>query len=116
MPRPKRFATDHTIDDAIIECVGIMLVYFWIPGCELCRSMSNAIDTARSEFHDCIDVLYANMEEAAATAGRMGIQSPPVLIVVNRGRLVQRFDGAISVDALIKVLREHLKHPKESER
>ena len=85
--------TDATFDELATSPLPV-LVDVWAPWCGPCRHLSPIVDELAGELAGRMVVAKLNADENAQTAGRFDIQSIPVLLVLQRGREVDRIVGA----------------------
>ena len=70
-----------------------LLVYFWSPGCGMCRAMTPVIDALAAGRDDVIKV---NTAEALAVARQFGVMATPSLAIVEKGVVQKLMVGARS--------------------
>ncbi len=69
-----------------------VLLDFWSPKCGPCRFLSPLIDELGSELSDVL-VAKVNVDEERELASSFGIMSIPTLLVLERGKIVNRSVG-----------------------
>jgi thioredoxin 2 len=87
-------ATPSEFDGAIGASVTV-LVDFWAPWCGPCRMVSPAVEAQARERAGQLKVVKVNIDDAADIAGRYGVQSIPLLVLVRDGEEVDRQIGAV---------------------
>jgi thioredoxin 2 len=97
-PLPAAAATPLTVTDATFaaEVEGSplpVLVDAWAAWCGPCRMIAPSIDELATELAGRVRVAKLNVDENPATAGRFDIRSIPTLLVIARGREVDRIVG-----------------------
>jgi thioredoxin 2 len=93
-------------DGAIGASVPV-LVDFWAPWCGPCRMVSPAVEAQARERAGQLKVVKLNIDDAADIAGRYGVQSIPLLVLVRDGEEVDRQIGAVPPAQLRSWLDRH---------
>lgn len=86
--------TDRTVGDLIARSDALVLD-LWAPWCGPCRQMAPAIDALARHFAGRVTFAKLNIDENPATANAYAVQSIPTLLAFRRGRLVDRWVGAL---------------------
>lgn len=86
-----------------------VLVDFWKPGCQPCRTMDGIVDELADEFEGDVMVLKVNLADVPELFTRFKVRSTPTFVVVTpQGTgLHQRFrhSGLVKKDQLAEQLR-----------
>jgi thioredoxin len=86
--------TDATFAAEVERSPLPVLVDAWAAWCGPCRTIAPAIDELAAELAGKVLVAKLNVDENPATASRFDIRSIPTLLVIARGREVDRLVGA----------------------
>lgn len=93
--------TDATLDEALAEIEGHVLIDFWADWCAPCIALEPIVEEISEERADALTVARVNIIEEPATAVRFGVTSIPTLLIVRDGAVVQRIPGARPKRALL---------------
>lgn len=77
-----------------------VLVDFWAPWCGPCRMVAPALESLARDYGHALKVVKVNVDENAGLAGRYRAMSIPTMIVINGGREVDRWVGALPENAI----------------
>jgi len=84
-----------------------VIIDFWAPWCGPCRTQGPILDTVAAQMGDRAVVTKVNVDEEGALAAQFGVQAIPTLVILKQGKLVQRFVGVQSAQALVAALEAH---------
>ena len=82
-----------------------VLLDAWAPWCGPCRVVAPSVDELARELAGKVRVAKLNVDENQQTAARFDIRSIPTLLVLARGREVDRIVGAQSKAAILEHLQ-----------
>ena len=74
--------TEQTFDSAVAS--GVCVVDFWAPWCGPCRMQGPILESVAAETEGA-RFFKVNVDEAPELAGRFGVQSIPMLLVLEDG-------------------------------
>jgi thioredoxin 2 len=100
-------ADDATFD---IEAAAdpAVLVDLWAPWCGPCRFVSPIVEELAREYAGRLKVIKVNVDDNPQTASRFQAYSIPTLVVLRKGRTVDRIVGALPKGQLTVRLTPHL--------
>jgi thioredoxin len=93
-------ATDQTFDQEVLRSRLPVVVDFWAPWCGPCRMTDPILEKLAREWAGRVRVVKVNADENPATIGRYGVQGIPTMLVVQDGRIVDRWVGALPEQAM----------------
>jgi thioredoxin 2 len=85
-----------------------VLLEFWSPHCLYCQTFDPVLRAFVPEASDQLRVARLNLDVNRTTAMRYGVTATPTLLVLDRGREIERIEGALSADALRYRLHRYL--------
>lgn len=103
-----RIMTVAELDEAVLSGKPV-LVDFWKPDCQPCRTMDGIVDELADEFAGVATVIKANLHHVPDLFARFKVRSTPTFLVVTRdanGIHVRfRHSGLIKKDQLVARLQ-----------
>jgi len=98
--------TDQNFDQEVIKSTKVTLVDFWAPWCGPCQMMGPIVEELAGEMGDKAKIGKLNVDENPATAQTFSVMSIPTLLVFKDGKVVQKFIGVQSKEALKEALEK----------
>jgi thioredoxin 1 len=92
--------TEAEFEREVLRADRPVLIDFWAPWCAPCRMVAPALEAIARDHGKALKVVKVNVDENPGLAARYGAMSIPTMIVVNAGREVDRWVGALPENAL----------------
>lgn len=86
--------TDASFQSDVLEASGPVLVDFWADWCGPCKMIAPALEELSDELGDKVTIAKLDIMENPEVAGRMGVQSIPLMILFKDGQPVAQKLGA----------------------
>jgi thioredoxin 1 len=99
--------SDNSFEKEVLGSDQPVLVDFWAEWCGPCRMIAPTVERVAEQYAGRARVAKVNVDENPATAQRYGIKGIPTLILFHEGREAERIVGAVSGDALARVIEKH---------
>ena len=93
-------ADDESFDDVVTSSALPVLIDLWAPWCGPCKLVSPALEQIARDRAGQVKLVKVNVDEAPRSAQRFEVQGIPTLVLMHRGRVVDRQIGAAPEGAL----------------
>jgi thioredoxin 1 len=87
---------------------GVVLVDFWAEWCGPCRMIAPTVEAVAEKYAGSASVAKVNVDENPSISQRYGIRGIPTLILFKGGKEEERIVGAISKEAISRMVEKHL--------
>ena len=102
--------TDGTFAELVERSPVLVLLAFWSPYCMHCQTFDPVLRALTPEASQQVRVARLNLDENRVTGTRYGVNATPTVLMLDRGREIDRMQGALTADQLRYRLHRHL-HP-----
>ena len=93
----------HNFQNEVMNSDKPVLLDFWAPWCGPCRMVVPIVEEIARERKD-IKVGKINVDEQPELASQYGVMSIPTLVVMEKGKILQRSQGARPKRAILGML------------
>lgn len=100
---------DMNFEQEVMRSPTPVLVDFWAEWCGPCRMMEPTLQKLAGELSGRLKVAKLNVDENRLTGGRFGVQAIPTMMIVQNGRILDRWSGAMPEATLRSRLAPYLR-------
>ena len=100
--------SDNTFERDVLQSDKLVLVDFWAAWCAPCRMFAPTVEAVAEKYLSNARVLKLDIDDNPAVSQRYGIKSIPTLILFKGGKEVERVGGAISKEAISRMIEKHV--------
>jgi thioredoxin len=100
--------TDAEFEQNVLKSDTPVLVDFWAEWCGPCRMLSPSVEAVAEQFDGKAGVYKMNVDENMNVPQQYGIRGIPTLIVFKGGQEQERIVGAVSREAITKVVEKYV--------
>jgi thioredoxin 1 len=101
----------HITDSSFNEIVSkneLALVDFWAAWCSPCRTLAPTIEELAKEFAGKAFIGKLNVDENPATAELFQVYSIPTMVIMKKGKEVDRIVGCVPKGQIENALKKHM--------
>ena len=105
------FAKEITDTNFELDVLGSdkpVLVDFWAEWCGPCRMIAPTVEAIAEEYQEKAGVYKMNVDENMNVPQQFGIRGIPTLILFKGGQEQERIVGAVTRDAIAKVIEKYV--------
>lgn len=92
--------TDDSFAREVMRSDLPVVVDFWAPWCGPCRSVAPALDRLSQELAGQVKIAKINVDENPVVMRQLGVQGIPTMLIVKKGKIVDRWVGALPEPAI----------------
>ena len=100
--------TDSEFEGDVLGADKPILVDVWAEWCGPCRMIAPSLEAVAEEYEGKAGIYKMNVDENQNVPQRFGIRGIPTLILFKGGEEQERIVGAVSKDAIAKVIDKYV--------
>ena len=100
--------TDSTFQTDVLDSDKPVLVDFWAEWCGPCRMIAPSVEAVAEQFDGKAGVYKMNVDENLNVPQQFGIRGIPTLILFKGGQEQERIVGAVTREAIAKVVEKYV--------
>ena len=100
--------TDTAFQTYVLDSDKPVLVDFWAEWCGPCRMIAPTVEAVAEEFSGKAGVFKMNVDENMNIPQQFGIRGIPTLILFKGGQEQERIVGAVTREAIVKVIDKYV--------
>jgi thioredoxin 1 len=100
--------TDAEFDSRVLQNPLPVIVDFWATWCSPCRAIAPTLERIAVEYDGKVVVAKVDTDENPLNAQKFGVQGIPTLLLMNKGREVDRIVGAMPEAKLRSAIKDFL--------
>jgi len=100
--------TDTNFETDVLGSDKPVLVDFWAEWCGPCRMIAPTVEAIAEEYQDKASVYKMNVDENMTVPQQFGIRGIPTLILFKGGQEQERIVGAVTREAIAKVIEKYV--------
>ena len=101
-------ASDNNFKTDVLESDKPALVDFWAEWCGPCRMIAPTVEAIAEEYKDKAGVFKMNVDENMNIPQQFGIRGIPTLILFKGGQEQERIVGAVTREAITRVVDKYI--------
>ena len=99
-PGKPKSVTDATFEQEVLDNHRPSAVDFWSPTCAPCQVMSGLLEEIGPGYADKVDIFKLNVSQNPRTAQIYQIRGVPTVVLIRKGREVDRIVGLMPLNPL----------------
>jgi thioredoxin 1 len=99
---------DSDFQTSVLDSDKPTLVDFWAAWCGPCRMIAPSVEAVAEQFGDKANIMKMDVDANIMTPQTYGVKGIPTLILFKGGKEADRVVGAVSRDAIAKLVEKHL--------
>jgi thioredoxin 1 len=103
-----REVNDSDFETSVLGSDKPTLVDFWAAWCGPCRMIAPSVEAVAEQFGDQANIMKMDVDNNIMTPQKYGVKGIPTLILFKNGAEAERVVGAVSRDAIAKMVEKHL--------
>ncbi len=100
--------TDTNFKTDVLDSDKPVLVDFWAEWCGPCRMIAPSVEAVAEEYDGKAGVFKMNVDENMNVPNQYGIRGIPTLILFKGGQEQERIVGAVTREAIAKVVEKYV--------
>ena len=100
--------TDTNFETDVLSSDKPVLVDFWAEWCGPCRMIAPSVEAVAEQFNGKAKVFKMDVDNNMDTPSRFGIKGIPTLILFKGGQEQERVVGAVSRDAIARLIEKYV--------
>ncbi len=100
--------TDTAFETEVLGSDKPVLVDFWAEWCGPCRMIAPSVEAVAEEYEGKASIYKMNVDENLNVPQQYGIRGIPTLVLFKGGQEVERIVGAVSREAIAKVIEKYV--------
>jgi thioredoxin 1 len=99
---------DSDFETSVLSSDKPTLVDFWAAWCGPCRMIAPSVEAVAEQFGEKANVMKMDVDANIMTPQKYGVKGIPTLILFKGGKEEDRVVGAVSREAIAKMVEKHL--------